>query len=151
MKVAILTFTSVLFLLFSVSCSGHRDLIEPDIAIVDMKLDNVTFFETSALFTVRIDNENPYPLEIDSGVHRFYVNDVYVGKGFDRDGLTVQRLGSEIKEIKVNISNLSMFTKLQSLFEKDELSYRIDSTLHMGSFGSRDVRLSKAGSFRFGR
>ncbi|MCB0325407.1 MAG: LEA type 2 family protein, partial [Bdellovibrionales bacterium] len=127
------------------ACSLQRT-VPPEVSVVNVLLENVTVFETVAVFTIRVDNENPFPLEIDGGVHRFYLNDNYVGKGFDETGFTIPRLSSTTQEVRVHLSNLRFFLKLQSLLESSTLSYRIESTLYTNRAFDRDLDVTNSGS-----
>jgi LEA14-like dessication related protein len=141
----------MIFLLLALVATGcsAMNTTTPEVAVVDLSFENVTLLETVAVFTVRVDNENPFPLEITGGVHRFYLNDTYIGKGFDDEGFSVPRLSSATHDIRVHISNLSMLTKVQSLVESEKLSYRIDSVLYGGSGSPRRMHADSEGVFDF--
>lgn len=120
--------------------------IPPEVAVVDLRFENVTLLETTALFSIRIDNENPYPLEVSGASHRIYLNENYVGKGLDDTGFTVPKLSSVKKDIRVHISNWSLLTNAPSMAEEETLSYRIDSTLYSDKLGFGRTRVSDTGT-----
>ncbi len=128
-----------------VACSGLRS-IPPEVAVVDLRFENVTLLETTALFSLRIDNENPYPLKISGASHRIYLNDNYVGKGLDDQGFTVPKLSSVKKDLRVHISNWSLITNAPSMAKEDTLSYRIESTLYSDDLGFGRQSVSDSGT-----
>lgn len=131
------------------ACSLAKPFVEPELSVVNFVLENATLFETTANVELRVDNENPYPLEIDGAVHRLYLNDTYLGKGFDKSGFRIPRLSSTKSKVTIHISNLSLLTKLHSLIESNKLSYRIESTLYPKGYSYRRVTASDSGSFDF--
>ncbi len=140
---------ALLLSFFSLSgCSLIRPFEEPEVQVVNLSFENATLFETAAVVELRIDNENPFPLEVEGGVHRLYINDVYVGKGIDNQGFSVAQLSSIKHPITIYISNVSILTKLQSLFSESTLTYRIESKLHTaGSY--RSINISDKGEVNF--
>ena len=145
----------VLALVFLLSgCSllglGGYDFVKPEVQLEDLRFENVTLFSTALVVTVRIDNENDFPLKIDGGSHRVYLNGSYIGKGISDESVEIPRLGSEIQEIKVSLSNFSMLTKIASLVEQEKLEYKIDSSLFVSrGLGSHRVKTSSEGTFAF--
>ena len=95
-----------------------------------MELKGVTFLQTTAAFEIEIDNENSFPLEIDGGVHRVYLNGQYLGKGLDKGEYTIPRLESITRTIDIKVKNLSLFNQFQSLLDKPKLDYKIKSVLY---------------------
>jgi LEA14-like dessication related protein len=142
-----LILVSLLVVLQSCSLFG-RQFVSPEVQVVNLMFTEMTIFETSAVFELRVDNENPYPLDIEGGTYRLYLNDTFVGKGFDSEGFRVERLSSTTFPVTVSISNLSMITKFQNLVTQPKLSYRVESTLYpRNSF--RTVKSVNAGEFDF--
>ncbi len=56
-------------------------LVPPDVSLVDLEFTDLTLFETSGVFTVRLSNENPEPLAVEGGVYNLYLGGKKVGKG----------------------------------------------------------------------
>ncbi len=112
------------------ACSVHEQPEIPEFNVSNLQFEGVTIFETSATVEVRIDNPNPYPLTLHGGVHRLYVNDVYLGRGFDRSNVTIDKLSSVSRPVSVRINNMSLISQMQDIVLKPELSYRIESVLY---------------------
>ncbi len=125
--------------------------IPPEVTVVNLVFENVTFLETTALFSIRIDNENPFPLEVSGASHRIYLNDNYVGKGMDSEGFVVPRLSSITKDVRVHISNWSLVSNASSMVEGDVISYRVDSTLYSDTLGFGRRKVSDSGTFDLGK
>ena len=53
-----------------IGCAVQGSAKKPEISIANMHFEGLALFQTTVVFDVRIDNENPFPLEIDGGVHR---------------------------------------------------------------------------------
>ncbi len=125
--------------LLMVGCASIYS-VKPEIALVDLRLGEVTLLETGLNAVVRIDNEGRYPLRINGAVFRLFLNDIDVGKAMTSEGVTVPRLGSANQEVLFRISNLSLITRIQSLMESDQFNYKISGHVYVGSglgFGGR--------------
>lgn len=135
-------------LLLAVGCSGLRkDFVKPEVKVVNLELDSVSVFETVMNFTVRIDNENPYPIELDGAKHQFYLNGDYIGKGFSRSKVEIPRLGSVRDNVEVHLSNLSVLGRVRSLLNAGDVAYSIRSTLYLDkSLGKRSIEINQDGS-----
>ena len=149
-------FLPVIALLAAINLSGcfllgpGPGFIDPDVHLTNLYFRNATLFETSLICTVRIENENSEEVTFEGGTLKLYMNDLYVGKGFLKDGVTVPKFGSNEAEVEVALSNLTMLSQIVPMVESPEFSYRIDSSLVLGSpySGSR-VGGSTKDTFRF--
>ena len=136
-----------IFIVFVSSCSGRAG-IKPDVNLVDAQFSDVTLFETTADFVIRISNENPEPIVIDGASHDIYLNGVHIGKGLVDDKIEIPRLGTATQRVKVRISNLSLIRNMEDLIQSKNFDYKIDSTLYVpGSFGLSTYRVSQSGHF----
>ena len=128
-------------------CSGMRgDFLEPEVEVVDVQLDSISLLRTKMNFTVRIDNENPYPIAVDGAKHQFYLNGSYIGRGKEADKVEIPRLGSIDSEIEVDFSNLRTISQIRSIIDSGVVEYKILSTLYLDrTFGKRTVELTQEG------
>ncbi|MCB9030086.1 MAG: LEA type 2 family protein [Deltaproteobacteria bacterium] len=141
------TITYLLLSFILASCSAVKP-VTLDVALVDLYFSDVKLLETTLVSTIRIDNETPNSITFDGGVHKIYINDLYVGKALDDQTIEVPRLSSTKQQIKIEISNLTFFTKLQRMIQSKDFRYRIDSTFFVdGTYGIRKVTASKEGRF----
>jgi LEA14-like dessication related protein len=137
-----------LFVALLASGCASRYTAMPEIALVDLRLGEVTLLETGLKAIVRIDNESRYPLHINGGVYRLYLNDIDIGKGMTSERLTVPRLGSANQEILFRLNNISLISRIQSLLESDKFSYKISGHVYVsGGFGlDRRIPIEHTGS-----
>ncbi len=140
-------FLIVFALLFS-ACSFLNRGEKPEISIVDVKFSEMSVFETSANFTVRIQNSNPFEMNYEGAKYNIYLNDINVGKGLVDNSFTVPKLGSITQDITIRLSNLSLIRNIQKLVDANQFEYKIESVLYKsGSLGLASVDITETGSF----
>jgi LEA14-like dessication related protein len=114
----------------SVLLGGCQTAPGPAVSLVNLQLTQATAFETTAAFTLRLSNELPEPMQITGGVHKIYVNGLYVGEGLTGEPLDLPRLGTATQEVTVHLSNLRLATRLRPILESKSFDYRIKSVLY---------------------
>jgi LEA14-like dessication related protein len=113
------------------------------VGIVNVRLTEMTAFETTATFTLRYSNESPAPVELTGGVHKIYLNGLYVGKGLSSEALVVPRLDTAKQDVTVHLSNLAMITRIKPVIESKSFDYRIKSVLYGKSWMDRMSTVSE--------
>jgi LEA14-like dessication related protein len=130
-------------------CSTVPDDHAIEVGVVNLAFREATLLETTAVFSVRIQNENPEPLEIEGGVHKIYLDGSYIGKGMSNQAMTVDRLSTGIQEATVYLRNLKLAGRIRSVMNARSVDYRIESVLHLAGQGrvrvSNEGRLSPTG------
>lgn len=125
-------------------------LINPEVSLVNLKFTDLTLFETSGVFIVRLTNENPEPMFIEGGVYNLYLGGWRIGKGLSNHRLEVPPLSTTTDEIELHLSNLAIATQLRSIYESGVADYRIKAKIYVeGGFGRRRVTVEKEGRFDF--
>ncbi len=125
-------------------------LIEPDVSLVNLKFTDLTVFETSGIFTVRLTNENPEPLFIEGGVYNLYLGGLRVGKGLSNHRLEVPPLSTATDEVELHLNNLAIATQVRSIYESGVADYRIKAKVYVeGGFGRRRLTVENEGRFDF--
>ena len=109
----------------------------PTVSLVNVHFKEATLLETTAVFTLRLDNDAPAPLEITGASHKLYLNGLYVGKGLSDATVTVPRLSSVTNNVTVHLSNLALATRVKSAIESKRVDYRIQSTFYGKSWLNR--------------
>ncbi len=143
----ILTIVGTLVLLSGCSTLG---LTPPDVSLVDLNFTDLTMFETSGIFTVRLTNENPEPLFVEGGVYNLYLGGWRVGKGLSDHRLEVPPLSTATDEVELHLSNLAMATQLRSIYDSGVADYRIKARIYVESgYGRRKLTIENEGSFDF--
>ena len=121
-------------------CSGCSALFvnPPDVSLVDLKVGEVTIFETGVSLVVRYQNRDDRPLVISGAEHEITLNGKYLGRGSSSTVLNIPAYGTATDTIKVHLSNLSLFNRIQELVEQPKLQYQIDNSISVGgTFGGR--------------
>ena len=109
----------------------------PSVNLVTVHFLEATALETTATFTLRLSNERTEPQTFSGGVHKLYLNGLYVGKGLSDVSVTVPRLATVTNNVTVHLSNLAMITRIKSVIESKSFDYRIQSIFYGKSFLNR--------------
>ena len=140
-------FVTVLAVAALAGCTALRP-IPPEVSLVSLELGDVTLFETSGTFTVRLANENPEPLAVEGGAYNLYLGGLKVGKGLSDQRIEVPALGTATVEVELFINNLAVATRLRSMFETGVVDYRIKAKIYLrGAYGRRALTVDREGSF----
>lgn len=102
----------------------------PRVNLVNVRFTTATAFETTARFTLRLSNETPEPMQLNGGVHKIYVNGLYVGEGLNGDSLNLPRLGTATQDVTVHLNNIRMATRIKPIIEGQSFDYRIKSVVY---------------------
>lgn len=115
-----------------------------DLHVVNLQLRTATAFETTAVFTLRAENESPEPITLTGGVFKFSIDGRQIGKGMWNDRVELQRLDSSTFLVEVHLSNLAMATRVKGIAEAKATDIRTEATLFATTGGSeRRIRLVK--------
>ncbi len=127
----------VLLLTLLCSCATFAKREGVQVSLVNMVFTSATAWETTAVFTVRVQNEQPEEVVLDGAVHKIYLNGSYVGEGLSNERMTVPRFSTATQEVTVHLRNLSMLMKLRKTIETQAVDYRMTSliyTVNQGRF-----------------
>lgn len=123
------------------SSSASRDL---DLQVVNLQLAGATAFETTATFTIRIENEGTGPVQLTGGVFKFSLDGRQVGKGLWDGTVEIPRLGTSTLTVDVHLRNLTMATRIRSIAEAQATTIGTDATLYVLSGTSeRTAKITK--------
>ena len=130
------------------SCSLSTNQIKPEVSVVDLAISNVTLFETSLLFKVRVQNTANSSARFSGASHKFFLNGDYVGSGNTDESFSVPRLGSSVQDVTVHLSNLSLVRRIQPMLQGGNINYRLESTLYpSGNSWLGGINVSNSGTF----
>ncbi len=122
--------------------------VAPEVALVNLEFIDLTLFETSGIFTVRISNENPEPLVVSGGVYGLYRGGIRGGKGLSDHRFEVPSLAIATDENELHVSNQAMATRLREIYESGVVDYRIKARIYLErSYGCNRVTVEHAGRF----
>jgi LEA14-like dessication related protein len=120
-------------------CTTVRPVENVKVSLVNVRLAQSTVWETTAIFTIRVQNERPEDLRLDGGVHKFYLDGRYVGEGLSNERVPVPRLSSVTQDVTVHLRNISVATRIKPIVEQKRFAYRVASVLYEEA-GSRTKR-----------
>jgi len=143
-----MVFAGALVLLGGGACTHVDPLTPPEPSVVNVRFEQVTAFETRALFTVRLSNENPFPLTVSGGSYDLSLNGTSVGKGLTGDEVLLPRLGTATVDVPVHVNHVALLLKAPSLLQSTRLSYEVASTVYVLD-GNRTRRLKRQASGQF--
>lgn len=109
----------------------------PSVTLVSVKFEDATALETTAIFTLRLSNENAEPVHITGEVHKIYLNGLYVGKGLSDKTFDLPRLSTTTHDVTVHLSNIALVTRLKPIIESKSFEYRVASVFHGKSWSDR--------------
>jgi len=142
--------TPILFLLFGAclclaagGCASLRSAEDLKVSLVNVRLTGSTVWETTAIFTIRFQNERPEDLTLNGGVHKFYLDGRYVGEALSNERVVVPRLSSVTQDVPVHLRNLSVALRVKPILEQKRFAYRVGSVLYQET-GARTGRLKLA-------
>ena len=136
----------VLVLSVAAGCSSMAGLEPLDVTLSDIKITEVTVFETTMVAKLRITNPNPEALTINGGSFKLILDDKKVGTGTASETFTVERLDSAVIDAVFHINNASALLRLQGILQAKEVSYGVRGSLFtQGSFGTKKIKIEKTG------
>jgi LEA14-like dessication related protein len=115
----------------------------PSVNLVSVHFKEATALETTAVFTLRLSNETPEPVQFNGEVHTIYLNGLYIGKGLSSETVDVPRLGTVTNNVTVHLSNLALATRIKPVIESKSFDYRIQSVFYGKSWFSRTRSVSE--------
>ena len=131
------------------SCTTVQEpeFLDPEATIVGMAFQQVTLLETTALFTIRLSNENAFPLTVDGSVYKIGVNGSRLGTGMSDEVVELPRLSTATIRVPVHIRNLRMAFGARDVMGSGSVDYEMSSVLHLTGTASRRVQTSSEGTF----
>lgn len=130
------------------SCAGagRARLLPPEVSLVDLRVAEVTPFETSLALTLRCSNENPEALTTTGAVYAVTLNGVRAGRALADRTLELPRLGEAVETVLLRVDNLLLLTRLRGLLSARSLEYELQSRLYVASEGrERELRSEHGG------
>jgi hypothetical protein len=109
----------------------------PSVNLVTVHFKEASVLETTAEFVIRLSNDAPEAKKFTGGVHRIYLNGLYVGKGLSDQTIEVPRLGTVTQAVTVHLSNLALATRIKAVIVDKRFDYRVQSTFYGDSWLSR--------------
>ncbi|HEX2223861.1 MAG TPA: LEA type 2 family protein [Thermoanaerobaculia bacterium] len=132
-------------------CASTTRFIEPEVSLVDVRITDMTLFETTAVFWLRMHNPNPRSLEVDGGVYDFWINGVQVGRGMTTYPIEIPRYETGEAEVVVYLRNGALARRLGSILASGGVEYEIDARHFVRTgFGRREFDSVSRGRLSLG-
>lgn len=135
---------------FPAGCAGGMLLPNPPrVSLMDMAVTNVTLMETSYQVTLRVMNPNDGALHVRGVDCEIDLNGEPFAAGVHAVDVNIAPFGTEVLQVPLYSSHVSLFKRVMGLQEKAELDYRLKGRLRLagGTTPSRTVPFSSEGKW----
>jgi LEA14-like dessication related protein len=133
-------------------CASIGTWDPPEISLVDLRLLELTTFETSATVEIRLANTNLEPMTATGASYGLYIDGLKVGQVLSDEVVDVAPLSSAVQTAELRMSNLALATRLRALLESKAFDYEIRGKVYIDTgVRTRRVRVEHAGFFDFER
>lgn len=132
----------------SLGCTSMGSVEPLDVTLANLKVTEVTLFETTLIAKLRITNPNPDAFTIEGASFKLYLEDKKVGTGTSKESFTVDRLDSYVVDVVFHMNNASALLRLKDILEDSdkEVSYGVRGGLYtQGAFGTKKLKVEKTG------
>lgn len=128
-------------------CASLQQAKDIEVSLVDLRFEEATPLESTAIFTIRVQNQRPLPLATDGSVHKIYLNEVYIGSGVSNEPLELPRLSEGTQTVRVHLRNLSVARLVRDIVEQRRVAYRLDSRIYAKAEGrASTVHVTSSGT-----
>ena len=126
-----------LFLLLITGCASLQPKIEtPNVSLSGFKLVDVQLFEQVFELSLRIQNPNGFPLEIDSLAYQLQLNDSEFAHGVNKQKVKIAAMSEEIVQLSL-VTSLSKLVRQFHFLTSNKTSpinYQLTGKLNLGNF-----------------
>jgi len=133
----------------TLGCTSMGSIEPLDVTLANLKVTEVTVFETTLVAKLRITNPNPEAFTIEGASFKLYLEDKKVGTGTSKESFTVDRLDSHVVDVIFHMNNASALLRLKDIFQNNdkEISYGVRGGLFtQGAFGTKKLKVEKSGT-----
>jgi len=132
---------------FATGCASVQQTEDIEVSLVNLTFESATVLETTAVFTIRIQNQRPMPLLTEGSVHKIYLNNVSVGSGVSNESVELARLSEGTHTLRVRLHNLAMARLFRDIMEQRRVDYRLESMIYARSEGrATKLRVKREGA-----
>jgi LEA14-like dessication related protein len=118
-------------LTLAAGCVSTPPLESPDVTLVNLRVVDMTVFETTIEARLRVSNPNPEPLMVEGAAFKLYLDGKKVGSGMTPETVEVPRLESAVLRTTVHINNASALLRLKEILEEREVGYGLRGRLYV--------------------
>jgi LEA14-like dessication related protein len=128
------------------ACASTDPVEQPDVTLVDLRVGEVTVFETTLHAVVRVVNPSPEPLELEGASFKLDLEGRKIASGTAAASLSVPRLDSATMPVTFHVNNIAAFSKLRAVIEEEGFGWRLRGVLYStGSWGRSRIRVERSG------
>jgi len=132
MKIFVLFFLPISFLIFSTSCASLVFQAEPpEVLVSNVKPLGGTLFEQRVQVDLRVRNPNDFDLEVTGLDFTLQLNNKRLARGLANKAVTIPRLGDAILTVETATSTLDVLSQLLNLTSGEDITYQITGVLHL--------------------
>jgi len=124
-------FAFVLTALVAASCASMIGLETPEIALADLRLEQITFTETTFVIDVRITNTDPEALVVDGATFKLILDGAKIGTGVTNQAVEIPRLDSAVLQAQLFVNHLDMVRRVRTIVERRKFSYALKGKLYV--------------------
>lgn len=134
-------------LLLPAGCATFQPDEDFDVSLVNVTSGEVQPWETTLVFTVRLLNARPQPVQLRGASHKILLDGTKVGTGLTHEAVTVPALGETSQSVTVRISNFQLARKIHAASQTGKIGYEVRSVLYDAQ--GRSIRAVHADSLDF--
>lgn len=129
---------TVLILLIVLPVAGCKMIepffTKPTVSYEKMSLQDMSLFDTTMLFTFRVDNPNPVGVVIQKGSYDLTIEGDSMASGTVEDQIRVMAGGYESIQLPVHIHFMDFFNSAAVLAQRDEVAYVLSGSFDVMGF-----------------
>jgi LEA14-like dessication related protein len=128
-------------------CASISNDDSVQVSLVNLTSGDATPWETTLVFTVRIQNAMPDAIIVTGGAHKIYLDGSYIGQGLSNSRVEIPRLGDATQEVTVRLHNWTLARALVEISKKGDVQYEVRSTIYIDRGGHNStIKTSRQGS-----
>jgi len=117
-----------LFLVNLWACSGNP-IQKPKISVRHAEISRISFKESTAVFTIRVDNPNDFPIYLNGVDYGMSLNNNLVAEGSYDSKTTIPARKSKRLEMPIKIRITEIFGLIPSFIRQGQVRYTLEGTV----------------------
>jgi LEA14-like dessication related protein len=121
-----------------------REVLAPDVFLIDMSPIGGGMFEQRIQLTFRVTNLNDFDLPIQGGSFDLAINDAPFARGVSRERVVVPALGEVLMKTEASTTTLGLLNQLRELSNKRALRYALSGRFSLDGLHVKSVDFERA-------
>lgn len=119
-----------------------------NVGIAGITITDATLGETEAVFTLRIRNENVFPMVVEGGMHKIHLNGSFIGEAVSKETFAIPQLGTVLHSVSMHLGDGAAVERVRAIIAQGGAEYRIESRLTTNAYGNKTIVVNdSAGRF----